>query len=216
MNFMSCFYRTGVAMLVLTVMVTLTACGPTSQTIKGATINADISGLELDKSQEPTLVFKRPGAPTLKDYNRFIIDPVTVEYSDPEMKELEPEDIGRMQQYSRKAMIQELRDGGYQVGTRSEANTMRISLSITGLKAPTAIPNVVAALAPIAVSVGEVTVKGVFREAMTNRIDAVVIDRSQGSRVLNPSPWSTWSDVEKAFDNWAEGVRKAIDKAHGR
>ena len=202
-------------MQISVLLVALTACGPTSQTIKGATINADIAGLEQDKSQEPTLVFKRPGAPTLKDYNRFIIDPVTVDYSDPKMKELEPEDIGRMQEYFRNAMVKELRDGGYKVGTRSEANTLRISLNISGLKAPSAIPNVVAALAPIAVSVGEVTVKGVFREALNNRIDAVVVDRSQGSRVLNATPWSTWSDVEMAFDNWAEGIRKAIDEAHG-
>lgn len=212
------FYNRAAALsiLMLTVLIVFTACGPTSQTIKGSTINADISGLELDKSQEPTLVFKRPGAPTLKDYDRFIIDPVTVDYSDPKMKELEPEDIGRMQQYFRNAMIKELRDGGYKVGTRSESNTLRISLSISGLKAPSAIPNVVAALAPIAVSVGEVTVKGVFREALSNRIDAVVVDRSQGSHVLNAAPWSTWSDVEMAFDNWAEGIREAIDKAHGR
>lgn len=162
------------------------------------------------------MVYKRPGAPTLADYNRFIIDPVTIDYSDPEMKELDPEQLGKMQKYFRDAMIKELREGGYKVGTRPEANTLRISLNISGLKAPSAIPNVVAALAPIAVSVGEVTVKGVFREAMTHRIDAVVVDRSQGSRVLNAAPWSTWSDVEMAFDNWAKGVQKSIDKAHGR
>jgi hypothetical protein len=66
------------------------------------------------------------------------------------------------------------------------------------------------------ISVGQVTIEGVFREALTNRIDAVVVERSGGSHVLNTSPWSTRADVEKTFDNWAEGIRAAIDKAHGR
>ncbi len=51
---------------------------------------------------------------------------------------------------------------------------------------------------------------------LTNRIDAVVVDRSAGSRTLNAKPWSTWADVEGTFDKWAKGVREAIDKAHGR
>lgn len=67
-----------------------------------------------------------------------------------------------------------------------------------------------------AVSVGEVTVEGVFREALTNRIDAVAVNRSRGSRVLNATPWSTWADVKGTFDNWAKGLRKAINEVHGR
>ena len=93
---------------------------------------------------------------------------------------------------------------------------MRISLKITGLKAPSALPNVTLVLFPVAISVGDVTVEAAFREALSNRIDAVVVDRSAGSRFLNSAPWSSWADVEKTFDIWANGVREAIDKAHGR
>ena len=67
-----------------------------------------------------------------------------------------------------------------------------------------------------AVSVGKVTVEGVFREAMSNRIDAVAVSRSEGSHVFKNKPWSTWADVRASFDNWAEGIRKAVDKAHGK
>lgn len=223
---MSYIYRVGFPMLMLTVLVALTGCGPSSKSVDGFSMPKHLSGLELDKSQAPTMVYKRPGAPTLAAYNRFIIDPVTVDYSDPEMKELDPEQVGKMQQYFRNALIKELRDGGYKVGTRSEANTLRISLRISNLKAwggggaanLAAIGAGIATNVPMifAISVGEVTVEGVFREAQTNRIDAVVVDRSKGSRVFKKNPWSTWSDVEGTFDNWAEGIREAIDKAHGR
>ena len=127
-----------------------------------------------------------------------------------------PEQIGEMQQYFRSALVRELREGGFEVGSRSQANTMRISMTISDLKAPTAATNVTAAVVPFAVNVGEVTVEAVFREALTNRIDAVAVERSRGSRALNPSPWSTWADVIRTFNRWAKGIREAIEEDHGR
>ena len=128
-------YRVRFAMLILIVLVALTACGPTAKLVKDDAIMADISGLELDESQAPALIYRRPGAPTLAAYNRFIIDPVQIYYNDPNMKELDPEKLAEMQNYFQAAMIKQLREAGYEVGTRSQANTMRISLTISGLKA---------------------------------------------------------------------------------
>ncbi|MBN4077945.1 DUF3313 domain-containing protein [Nitrospina gracilis] len=223
---MSLVYRVGPIILILVLFSSLTACGPTSKKVESYSLPGHLSGLELDKSQEPALVYRRPGSPTFAAYNRFIIDPVKVDYTDSKMKELDPEQLGKMQQYFQKAMIKELREGGYEVGTRSQAGTMRISLRISNLKAwggggasnVAAIAAGMALQVPMifAISVGEVTVEGVFRDSLTNRIDAVAIDHSQGSRVFNKKPWSTWADVEETFDKWAEGVREAIDKAHGR
>ncbi len=200
-------FRSVLAMLLLITLLVLTACGPKSKTVQDYAIIEDTSGFELDASQDLVLVNKRRGAPSLAAYNRFIIDAVQVVYNDPKMKELKPEDIGRMQQYFRDAMVKELRKGGYEVGTRSQARTLRISLTISALKASSG---------DDAASVGEVTVLGVFREALTNRIDAIVVDRSQGSRVLEKKPWSTWADVQATFDKWAKGFRESVDKAHGR
>ncbi len=220
-------YRTGIAILTLFVLVTVTACAPRSKTVAEdyATI-ADISGLELDESQLPTLVYIRPGAPSFVAYNRFIIDPVRIEYRDPDMKELEPEESAQLEQRFRDAVIEELRDGGYEVGTRSQAGTMRISFTISGLKAwggggaanvGAMVGGAVYGLPVIFVlSVGEVTIEGVFRDALFNRIDAVAVDRSAGSRVFNESLWSTWSDVEATFDIWAKGIREAVDEAHSK
>ena len=200
-------FRSALAMLLLITLLVLTACGPQSKTVQDYAIIEDTSGFELDASQDLVLVNKRRGAPSLAAYNRFIIDAVQVVYNDPKMKELKPEDIGRMQQYFRDAMVKELRKGGYEVSTRSQAHTLRISLTISALKASSG---------DDAASVGEVTVLGVFREALTNRIDAIVVDRSQGSRVLEKKPWSTWADVQATFDKWAKGFRESVDKAHGR
>jgi hypothetical protein len=184
---------------------------------------ADTSELELDESQAPALIYVRPGAPPLGTYDRFIIDPIRIDYRDPAMEELDPEHVAELQQRFRDAVIDELRDGGYEVCTRSEPGTMRISFTMSGLKAhdlggaanvgAMAAATVVKLPWIFAISVGEVTIEGEFRDAATNRLDAVAVDTSAGSRVLNTSPWSTWADVEATFDVWAKGIREEIGSA---
>jgi hypothetical protein len=206
----------GFATLTLIAFLTLAGCAPKAQLVKDDSIIADVTGLEIDESEAPTIIYKRPGAPGLGEFDRFIIDPVQVFYSDPKMQELSLEQVDRMQSYLDNAMYEELTDAGYEVGTRSEAGTLRISFTLSGLSAPSAAPNVIAAVVPLAVSVGEVTVEAVIRDGLSNQVEAVVVARASGSRWLNPTPWSAWADVENFFDSWAKGFREAVDEAHGR
>lgn len=213
-------------LLFAAMLVSITACGPSGKKVSNHAFTSNLAGLTLDQSQAPTLVYKRPGAPTLAAYKRFIIDPVRVDYRDPKMREISQEDLRQFQVYFYQAVEKALKDGGYEVGTRTQPGTMRISFTLSGLEASNfggaANVAVIAAGAVVglpgvfAVSVGKVTVEGVFREAMSNRIDAVAVSRSEGSRVFKNKPWSTWADVRASFDNWAEGIRKAVDKAHGK
>lgn len=209
-------YKAGLASFALIVILNLTACAPKTQTLRDDSILADTSGLELDESEAPTELYIRPGAPGLGEYDRFIIDLINIHYDDPNMQELTPEQANRMKVYLSNVMYEELTDAGYEVGTRSEPNTLRISFTLSGLRAPSAGANVSAAVVPFAISVGEVTVEAVIRDGLSNQIEAVVVTRVRGSRFLNPSPWSTWADIEKFFDSWAKGFREAVDEAHGR
>ncbi len=210
------FGRVGFVTLTLVAFLAMTGCAPTATMVKDDSILADTSGLELDESEAPAIVYRRPGAPGLGEFDRFIIDPVQVFYDDPKMEELSTEQVARMQQYLLDAMIRELTGAGYEVGTRSEADSLRISFTLKGLKAPTAAANVTAAVVPFAINVGEVTVEAVFRDGLSNQIEAVVVSSARGSRFLNPSPWSAWADVQKFLDGWASGFRQAVDEAHGR
>lgn len=91
-------------------------------------------------------------------------------------------------------------------------------MTIANLKAPSAALNVTNVVLPLpfSLSVGEVTVEAIFRQSAKNRIDAVVVNRAQGQRLMNAKPWSTWSDAEQSFREWAKGIRKAVDRAHGK
>lgn len=211
---MNAIRRVGTIGLVLVVLSGLSACATKAISVEGYEPTVDVSRLERDDSDAPDIIFRRPGAPGLGEFSRFIIDPVQVIYDDPKMEELSPEQVNRMQQHLFEAMVEELRDGGYEIGTKSEAGKLRVSFTLSGLRAPSAAANVTAAVVPFAASVGSVTVEAVLRDGLTNEVLGVVLTRARGSRFLNATPWSTWSDVEKFLDGWAKGFREAVDEAH--
>jgi hypothetical protein len=205
------------SIITLLTLVIVTGCAQVSKEVDSSAIATNVSGLVLDASHKPTLIYKRANAPTLAKYSSFIIDPILVDYKDPDMKEIAVEDIAEMQDYFHKVMSEELTNAGYKVVTRSAENTLRISFLISDLKVPTAATNVSVFLVPgLQTSVGEVTVEAVFKDSLSNAINAVVVESSRGSYMFNKKPWSTWSDVESAFDNWAVGFREAVDSAHGK
>ncbi len=209
-------YDAGKLLMLVVVLASLSACATRDVAVDEGTYRTtvDVSGFERDDSDAPTIIYRRPGAPGLGEFDRFIIDPVLVFYSDPKMEDIAPENVGRMQDHLLEAMVEELTTAGYEVGTKSMPGTLRISFRLTGLRAPTAAPNVTAAVFPYAISVGEATVEAVFYDAVSNRLEGVVVTRARGSRWLNPSPWSTWADVREFLDGWAEGFREAVDEAH--
>lgn len=203
--------------LATTLLTLMSGCAQVSNNISADKVTVNTTGLVQDKSKKPTLVYTRPGAPTLADYSKFIIDPVIVDYSDPSINDISTEDINEMRNYFHKVMTTSLTDAGYQVVTRTAENTLRVSFKISDLKAPTAATNVSMLLVPgLSTSVGEVTVEATFTDAASGTINAVVLENSRGSYMFNPNPLTTLSDVEAAFDNWAAGFTQAINKAHNK
>lgn len=213
------------SLMVIGLTLSLLGCGSSSIPIDDLRLMNNVSGLDRVKGDEPSIVFKRPGAPTLASYHKFIIDPIQIDYSDADMKELAPEDITKFQNYFSQTLAKELTEGGYEVTTLSAPGTLRISITLSGLKASDSdglvnVSGMVASAAVgvpgvYAINVGQVTVETALRNAETNRLDAVVVDTAAGSHFFNDKPWSTWADVEDALDNWAIGIREAVDKAHG-
>ncbi|WP_221075849.1 DUF3313 family protein [Agarivorans aestuarii] len=192
----------------------LAACSAKPVQVQGYQPVAETDGLVLDHSHAPSVVYVRPGAASLREYDNFIIDPVIVVDGERYVNKDNAESIAKMQQYLAKSVSEELSKAGYQIGGETTDNTLRITFKISGVSAPSAVANVTTVLAPFALSVGEVTIETVFREAASERIDAVAVMQSRGSRFLNSTPWSTWADVEQTFDSWAQSFRQSVDQAY--
>lgn len=191
-------------------LLAVAACGSKSQKVGDYVLSNDASGLVADDSIAPALLFVRPNAPDLSTFDRFIVDPVSVRYDDPSVERLSANDLARMQNYFRDQVTSEIRAAGKEIATEPGENTMRISFILSGIKAPSAVPNAAGVLVATSFSVGEVTIEAAFTDAETDEIKALVVDRSRGARFMNATPWSTWADVENSFDYWAEGIGNAV------
>ena len=195
-----------------------------SKEVGGYTAVRDLRGLRRDTTNSPEIVYKRPGAPGFAAYDRFIVGPITIDYRDPDMEELDPETIYKLKESFYQAIVDELTEAGYETGTKTPPGTMRMEFILSGFSASktgsgiNAASKVAGGLVGmpmlVKVSTGEITIEGVFVDAYNRRIDAVAIDRSAGARVFNGAAISTWADVEGAFKKWAKGIRESIDRAN--
>lgn len=200
-----------VASITIAGTLLLAGCASKNVDIIDHKFNSNIDGLTL-QSKSPSLVYIRKDSKPLSKYRNFFIDPIKVIYSDEMVSKLNKKQVKKLQEYFHKSLSTKLEESGFVVTEVIIPNSMRISFTISGIKAPSAAKNVISAFAPITPSVGEVTVEGTFINADENRIDAVIVNKSQGSQVFNSSPWSTWADIESSFDQWSEGIVKGINR----
>ena len=173
----------------------------------------DISGMQRADDGEAETVYVQPGGAKVEAYDSFIVDPVQIHYSDPEMKDLDEQDVQEFLDYFRLALANQLEEGGYRVVGQPGPGTLRLQATVVDLKVPNASANLaMIAGFPAAISKGSVTIEVAFRDAQTNKLNAVMADSRRGG-YMNGSPWSTWSDVKASVDEWAEEIREAIDAA---
>ena len=202
------------AILALLGALGLAACGDTARVaVPDHRFVNDISGMERADDGEAETVYIQPGGANVEAYDSFIVDPVQIHYSDPEMKDLDETDVQEFLDYFRSAMVTQLEEGGYRVVTQPGPGTLRLETTVVDLKVPNASANLaMIAGFPAAISKGSVTIEVAFRDTETNKLNAVMADSRRGG-YMNGSPWSTWSDVKASVDEWAEEIREAIDAA---
>lgn len=205
-------------MLAVVLVLFVSSCAQVSKAPNEDLISADLSDLVLDPSQKPSTVFiRKNNTSSLADYNKFIIDPLVIDKNLIEAKGVSAEDALFIQNYFTQTMTSELNASGYEITSEPGESVLRMTFSIKDLSTPTAATNVSMLFVPgLSTSVGEVTIQAVFKESTTNQVNAVVLESSRGSYLFNSNPLSTMSDVEVALDNWAKGIRKALDKAHAK
>ena len=174
----------------------------------------DTSELVQTPDEEGLIVYERAEDYDLSRYRKFIIDPVKVVYNDPDMKNLDEEKLKEIQEYFVEAIAKQLNEGGYEVVTAPSEGTMRVEIAIVDLRVPSAAYNAIMVVgSPIAATTGSITIEAAFRDAPSNRLDAVVVARRSGDS-MSATPWSNWADVQDSVDAWAEDLREALDAAH--
>jgi hypothetical protein len=190
----------------------------------------DYSGLYPDPKNGDLLIYEK-SKDTLKNYRKFIIDPVTVYLlSGTEDRGIDPEDLDRLARYFTDAITDQLTEAGYEVVTDPGPGVAELQIAITNveptggkrnaaLKAGATAASVatvpgVSLLVP-RLSVGRVGIEGEMIDSVSGeRLVAVVTGKGGRRWFSGLNAYKKWGDIEAAFRTWAKNFRKRLDELH--
>jgi hypothetical protein len=190
----------------------------------------DYSGLYPDPKNGDLLIYEK-SKDTLKNYRKFIIDPVTVYLlAGTEGRGIDPEDLDRLARYFTDAITDQLAEAGYEVVTDPGPGVAELQIAITNVEPTGGKKNAAlkagatgasVAVAPGAsllvprLSVGKVGIEGEMIDSVSGeRLVAVVTGKGGRRWFSGLNAYKKWGDIEAAFRNWAKNFRKRLDELH--
>ena len=220
----------GVRLAVLVLAVTAAGCAMTRQTrtVAPAGFLKDYSQLKEGGQGEAQLVYLNPRAEWSK-YRKIQIDPVTIWVTDGSSLESVPEeDRQLLADYLHEAVHTEL-SKEYRIVREPAPDALRVRLAITDAKGASVVGNTVSKFVPqlrvlttvgglatdTQALVGRVGIEGELLDSMTDERLGAAVDRRAGTKAIR-SGMSTWADVQRASDYWAERLRTRLAELRAR
>jgi hypothetical protein len=190
----------------------------------------DYSGLYPDPKNGDLLIYEK-SKDTLKNYRKFILDPVTV-YLLPGAQDrgIDPDDLDRLARYFTDAITDELVGSGYEVVTEPGPGVLELQIAITNveptgskknaaLKAGTTAASLTVApgvgLVVPRLSVGKIGIEGEMIDSVSGERMVAFVTGKGGRRWFSGlNAYKKWGDIEAAFRSWAKNFRKRLDELH--
>ena len=210
----------------LVIVALLPACAPTRQPrgeVQTSGFLRDYSILEAGGDDQARLRYVNSSA-DFSRYQAVLIDSVAL-WSGPELAKLKPEEKQALVGHAYEALATAL-GRSFTVAKAPGAGTLRVRAAITEATSSAVAPDVVATVIPqmrligslvglsanTAATVGEASGEVEVTDSLTNQVLAAGVDRRIGQRSLR-GVFGRWSDVEEAWDHWAEQLRARLVEA---
>lgn len=213
----------------LVVITAVTGC-QTTQPVREVTRSGflgDYSLLQPGAEGEAALVYFNPSA-NLGAYDKVLIDPVTVWLApDSNVAEI-PVDERQQLANSLYTKLVEALQSDYEIVSVPGPGVMRLSAAITEAEKRMVALDTISTVYPAArvlsqaksmatgtqSFVGEASAEAKFTDAQTGELLGAGVDRRAGGKTLEKG-FSSWADVEGAYQYWAERVRYRLCKERG-
>ena len=188
----------------------------------------DYSKLQPGPPGGPALLYRNPNA-DLKKYNKFMIDPVTIWYTDDNsLKDVPKQDLEQAALLLQVKIIQALKAEGFTRVQNPGPSVMRIRAAITEAQKSNVILDVFSTITPQGMIlsrgkklatgtnafVGKAGMEGELVDSETGERLGAMVDRRGGGKTLEGS-LNSWDDVEKSIEFWAERFGYRICLARG-
>ena len=202
----------GLAALLL-VMLLAGACATHPMTRRSGFLQ-DYNRLKQDP-QDPSLMFWERKGVDWKRYRRLMIDPVEVRIDPAKAeRELTRGEMKKLAQTLRKITLDTLKES-YPVVDRPAPDVLRIRAAITELVPVMPVANITSVmLVGLPMDLGRAGIEVRFSDSVSGRLLAEMTDVKIGSPLTLDMGWTRWGQIENAFEDWAQELKKALDEVH--
>lgn len=184
----------------------------------------DYSNLKKGEGEDPLLFYINPETDFSK-YTKIFIKPIQVwKQSDDSLKDVSEEDLNMLSHLLYQSLKTEL-EKDYEIVGINGSDVMVLGVAITEAKGSNVALDTVTSIVPQARLLSKVKKLATGTEAFVGgaAIEAEIVDSVSGSRLMamvdeKPGGKSikgstnTWSDVEKAYQEWAQGLKNRLEK----
>ena len=201
----------------------LPSCAPTRQPrgeVRESGFLQDYSILQPGEDDQAKLRYVNPQA-NWSRYQAVMVESVTL-WSGPELAKLEPEEKQELVGHAYQALVLALAKS-FAIVKAPGAGTLRVRAAITEATSSAVVTDTVATVIPqvrllttltglaanTAVTVGEASGEVEVTDSQTRELLAAGVDRRVGQRSIQ-GVFRSWSDVEYAWDHWAEQLRSRL------
>ena len=151
------------------------------------------------------------------NYSKFIIEPVTMLYRQPEEnRKFSDEELEDLQAHFKNAVSEALtEDDGYQVVEAAGPGTARRHIGITDVDDTIGVLNLSIYTKITGAGLGGAAMEGELVDSVTGVQIAAVIRWGSGSRI-GRAGFTHTGDAKRVINRWAKDLRERIDEEHGR
>ncbi len=184
----------------------------------------DYSNLQKGEGEDPLLFYINPETDFSK-YTKIFIKPLEVwKQSDDSLKDVSEEDLNMLAYFLYQSLNTEL-EKDYEIVGINGSDVMELRVAITEAKGSNVALDSITSVVPQARLLSKVKKLATGTEAFVGgaAIEAEIVDSVSGSRLMAmvdeksgsksiKGSTNTWSDVEKAYQEWAQGLKNRLDK----
>ena len=151
----------------------------------------------------------------LRQYKKFIIDPVVVHFA-PNAKgtAIAPAKLKELSDYFRNQLVKGL-SKRYRVVRSSGPGVLRIRIAITDIKKTTRVANIHPAMKMSGIGLGGAAMEAEVVDSVSGERVAAIVDSQSGGRLGITAGLKKYGHAQQVMDGWVERFVKRLDKAHG-
>ncbi len=173
---------------------------------------ADYSNLKPDRYGNPHLLWWEKPDFDWKRYRRLMLDPIVVVYHpEAKNKEIRPDDLKRLTDEFRDAVLSELQ-GNFPVVDTPGPDVLRVRAAITEIiPANPALNVLTTAVAFVPLDMGGAAIEAEFIDSSTNEVMATMVERKLGTPLDLKSGFTSLGHARASFKLWAAELKQALE-----